>query len=112
MNKRFALDAADIRALAEGYGSCIASDQIMVTGQLVDFMYREPPDDDTDSGWRFLSGEETAEYTDDPANFGLYDVNTVANYDPDIIQHLSAPAFSAFERHHETGQLVAVEFPG
>ena len=75
-------------------------------------MYRELPDDDIDSGWRFFSGDETQEYADDPANFAIYDVNTIANYDPDIIEHLGAPAFSAFERHPETQEFVAVGFPG
>ena len=66
----------------------------------------------TDSGRRFFSGEETQEYADDPANFSLYDVNTMANYDPQIVAHLDAPAFSAFERHSETLEFVAVGFPG
>jgi hypothetical protein len=97
--KRFALDPSRFRPLAEGRGSCFATDRITVDGKRVGFMYRELPDDDIDSGWRFFSGEETQEYADDPANFAIYDVNTIANYDPDIIEHLDAPAFSAFERH-------------
>ena len=110
--KRCALDPSGLRALAEGRGSCLASDRITVAGQQIGFMYRELPDDDTDSGWRFFSGEETQEYADDPANFALHDVNTIANYDPDIIAHLDAPAYSAFERHPETREFVAVGFPG
>ena len=112
MTKRFALAASEIKALAEGRGSCIASDRITVAGLGVGFMYRESPDDDLDSGWRFFSGEESQEYADDPANFALYDVNTIANYDPDIIAHLDAPAFSAFERDAGTGDFVPVGFPG
>lgn len=112
MTKRFALGASDIKPLAEGRGSCVASDRITVAGNGIGFMYREPPDNDLDSGWRFFSGEESQEYAADPANFGLYDVNTIANYDPDIIAHLDAPAFSAFERSAETGVFMAVEFPG
>jgi hypothetical protein len=110
--KHFALAASDIKQLAPGRGSCFATDRITVDRRPVGFMYREPPDNDIDSGWRFFSGEETQEYADDPANSAIYDVNTIANYDPDIIEHLDAPAFSAFERHPETQAFVAVEFPG
>ena len=112
MMKRFALDPADLKPLAEGYGSCFASDRITVAGQRVGFMYRELPDNEIDSGWRFLSGEETPEYADDPANFALYDVNTIANSDPEIVPHLDAPAFSAFERDADTNVFVPMPFPG
>ena len=112
MSKRFAKAASEIKPLAEGRGSCIASDRITVAGQGVGFMYREPPDNDLDSGWRFFSGEESQEFADDPANFALYGVNTIANYDPDIIEYLDAPAFSAFEREARTGDFVPVDFPG
>jgi len=44
--------------------------------------------------------------------FAIYDVNTIANCDPDIIEYLDAPAFSAFERHLETREFVTVGFPG
>jgi hypothetical protein len=64
--KRFALDP--FQALAEGRGSCFA-DRVTVDGKPVGFIYRELPDDDIDSGWRFFSGEDTQEYADDPANF-------------------------------------------
>ncbi|WP_119301409.1 DUF2185 domain-containing protein [Dongia deserti] len=101
-----------MKPLAERRGSCIASNRITVDGQRVGFMYRELPDDDTDSGWRFFSSEETQAYADDPANFALYDVNTIANCDPDIIKYLDAAVFSAFERHPATNMFVPTAFPG
>jgi len=72
-------------------------------------MYREEPDTDFDSGWRFLSGLETDAYVNDLANVGLYDVNTIANYDPDVIPLLDATAGAAFERDDD-GRLVPVPF--
>jgi hypothetical protein len=110
--KRFALAASELKQIAPNRGSCIASDRITVAGQVVGFMYRDLPDNDIDSGWHFFSGEETQEYADDPANFAIYNVNTIANYDPDIVEHLDAPAFSAFERDPVTRKFVAVGFPG
>ena len=38
----------------------------------------------------------------------LYDVNTIANYDPEIIPFLDSPPGSAFERDAQTGEFVAV----
>jgi hypothetical protein len=109
-DSKFVLSASAIRALAEGRGSCIASDRITVDGKGVGFMFREAPCEATDSGWRFLSGEETQEYAQTPANFAIYDVNTIANYDPSIIDHLDAPVGSAFGRDAD-GTLLPEEMP-
>lgn len=98
----------EITPLAEGHGACFATDMITCVGEPVRFMYREPADFETDSGWRFTSGQETDEYMDDPANSGIYDVNTIANYDPDIIPFLEKPVGSAFERNEE-GEFVLVD---
>jgi hypothetical protein len=108
MKKRFAKMAGDIRPLACGLGGCLATDMITVDGMPVRFMYRERPDNDLDSGWRFFAGGETDEYIDNPANSGVYDVNTIANYDPDIIPHLEAPEGSAFERDDADQSFVEV----
>jgi len=62
-------------------------------------MYREHREEDPlDSGWRFFSGDESQEYADVPSNFEIYDVNTIANYDPDITEFLDSPPGSAFGR--------------
>jgi hypothetical protein len=98
MGKQYVLDAGEIRPLAPGRGSCIASDRITVDGQSVGYMYREKPDNELDSGWRFFAGDESQEYTEEPANFELYDLNTIANYDPEILQLLDAPIGSAYAR--------------
>jgi hypothetical protein len=54
--------------------------------------------DESLSGWAFMSGTETQAYLDDPSNTAIYSVNTIANYDPDIISFLNAPRGTAFER--------------
>jgi hypothetical protein len=74
-------------------------------------MYREEPDDEIDSGWRFFAGTESQEYLDDPDNMALYDVNTIANYDQSIVPLLDAPTGSAFERPVEAGAFVPTDFP-
>jgi hypothetical protein len=106
--KKFLLLPEQIRPLAEGHGACFATDHITVGGLPVGFMYREEPDSDSDSGWRFFSGKETQEYTEDPSHVDLHDVNTIANYDPSIVPLLDSAYGSAFERG-ANGQFVAVE---
>jgi len=110
MTKAFKLAASQIRPVAVGFGSCLASDRITVDGRPVGFMYREVPDSRADSGWRFFSGDETQEYSDDAAHFALYDVNTIANYDPSITEFLEAPPGSAFCRNAR-GEFEPEEMP-
>lgn len=98
MKKKFKLSAEQIQPLATGRGGCLATDMITVRGKPVGFMYREPPDTPEDSGWRFMSGLEDQDYMDDTDNLGVYDVNTIANYDPTIIPLLDEPEGSVFER--------------
>jgi hypothetical protein len=106
--KQFKLPAHRIcKDLVRQMGSCLASDRITVDGAPVGFMYREPPDGARDSGWRFLAGDESEAYLGNPDNFGLYDVNTIANYDPEIVPLVDAEIGCAFERHRKTGRLVA-----
>lgn len=106
--KRFRLRADQIRPIATGHGGCIATDMITCGGRKVGFMYREETERDFDSGWRFMSGCESQDYMDDADNHAMYDVNTIANYDPDIIPFLNAPARSVFERLNGTGPFVEV----
>lgn len=110
MAKVFGLAPLAIKQLAPGRGTCLATDHITVEMRPIRFMYRELPDNGGDSGWRFFSGEEPEEYVDDPKNIALYDVNTIANYDPAIIPYLDAPVFSAFERLPDTGTFIAAPF--
>lgn len=96
--KSLKLKPEDLKPLATGRGGCIASDMITVRGKPVGFMYREAGDNEMDSGWRFLSGLEDQDYMDDVDNHGIYDVNTIANYDPTVIPLLDSPPGSVFER--------------
>ena len=98
MTKAFRLSRAEMKPLAVGYGGCVATDRITVDGQLVGSMVRDEPQDPADSGWSFMAGTESQDYIDDFANAGVYDVNTIANYDPEIVPFLDAPVGSRFVR--------------
>lgn len=109
MQKNFALKAEQIRPLAKGYGGCIATDMITVEGRPVGYMVREEPVRPEDSGWCFMAGDESQDYMDEASHHGIYDVNTIANYCPDIIELLDTPAPCAFERN-ASGKLVAIPY--
>jgi hypothetical protein len=108
MTKEFKLTKDEIKQLVHGIGGCFATDMITVEGYPVRFMYREDPDNDIDSGWRFMSGFEDEIYMNNPENHAVYDVNTIANYDPAIIPLLDSPTGSVFERPEGTDQFVRV----
>lgn len=104
--KKLKLRREDLRTLVKGLGGCIASDAITVDGEPVRYMVRDEPRNAHDSGWSFFAGTESQAYMDDPANFAVYDVNTIANYDPDIVPLLGAKPGSRFERKKNEGPLV------
>ena len=108
MTKQFKLAASEIKPLVHGYGGCISSDMITVEGYPVRFMYRERPSNDLDSGWRFLSSFEDDQYMNNPDNHAVYDVNTIANYDPSIIPLLDSPVGSVFEKPDGASDFVRV----
>ena len=97
-NKNFKLEAEQIVRLIKPMGACFATDKITVEGELVYYMVREEPDDNMESGWHFFSGTEDQDYVDNPDNWALYDVNTIANYDKAIIPYLHYPMGSKLER--------------
>lgn len=96
--KAFKLSPEQIRQIIPNMGGGYASDRITVDGSPVGYMYREEPDNEVDSGWRFFAGDESQEYADTPDNFAIYEVNTICNYDPAVIPYLNAPCGSAFGR--------------
>lgn len=97
-DKNFKIKAEQILQLITPMGGCIATDKITVDGELVDYMIREKPDNELDSGWQFFSGTEDQDYVDDANNSAIYDVNTIANYDKAIIQYLDFPIGTQLER--------------
>ena len=101
--KRFAIPVEDLKELYQGEGpqGCVASDRILVDGARVGYCYRVTPDagDETwDSGWRFVAGDESDAYMDDPDRSGIYALNTLCNYDPDIIPLLDSEPGTAWSR--------------
>ena len=93
----FKIKKEDIKKLINMKGSCIASNKITVDGEKIGYMYREKPSNETDSGWRFFSGNEDEEYTNNPDNFNIFDLNTICNYDETIIPYLDSDINTSYE---------------
>lgn len=105
-NKQFFINGREGEVLLENWESsdgCIATDRITVDGLPVGYMYREKPEDGAwfggyDSGWRFTAGDESDEYMQTVENSGIYKLNTICQYDPDIVPLLHAPYGTAYIR--------------
>ena len=87
---------------------------VMATKKLVDeklpvrFMFREEGSAQ-DSGWRFFSGTEDQDYVDDPANIGIYDVETILGIDKSVRPYLSSAVGMAFEKGEGDATFRVVE---
>lgn len=85
-------------------GGCIATDSITVEGLPIVYMYRNEPINDLDSGWRFFSAIDDQAYIDDLNNSGIFDVNTIVNYDQSIIPYLDYPFGVKLEKDNNSGK--------
>ncbi len=98
MGKEFKHQKSQLVELVGPMGGCLATDRITVDGMTVGYMYRNKPINDEDSGWRFFEGNEDPEYIANNDHSDVYNVNTIANYDPTIIPYLNMPAGTKLER--------------
>lgn len=82
---------------------CMASDKITKQGYKVGFMYREEPMEGyPDSGWRFMAGDESDRYMNNPHHTHVFALNTLCNYDRDIIPYLKSEIGSVYIRINES----------
>lgn len=113
-DKRYFIAPEEIRPLLDDWfeaDACRASDRIIEDGCRVGYMYRERPNIPgiPDSGWRFVAGDENQDYMANPDNMGTYSLNTVCNYDPDIVPLLDSPYGTAYYRDGD-GQFQREDF--
>jgi hypothetical protein len=110
-DKKYRFTEDQIKPLALNRGSCYASDMITVEAFKVGFLYRQEPEFEGDSGWRFLTGFETDQYLDNINNFTKFDINWIVNCDPEILPYLDKPVGSAFGRDPAQGnKFVEIEY--
>ena len=77
----------------------MASAQVTEEKLKVGFMYREQPEEDLDSGWRFLSGNEDDAYLDNENNYGVFDVEFIVQLDPLVRNYIHLPVVTELERN-------------
>jgi hypothetical protein len=85
---------------------CYVTQRILKDGAKVGHLYREEPDNEKDSGWRFTANDETDEYMDDSKNVAFVSVGLVLSKDDSFIDLLDAPAGASFVRDPETQAFV------
>ena len=105
----FFIKAEDIKKIIENKQACIVSNKILVGGEKVGYMYREEPSKNfNDSGWRFFAGDEDDDYCEKSENFNIVELNTLANYDAEIINVLDAEIGASYEKD-KNGKLKKIE---
>jgi hypothetical protein len=67
---------------------CFVTNNILNEGQLVGYLYREEPDYDVDSGWRFTTGTETDEYMENADNSSYVSLGAVLREDDSFVSLL------------------------
>lgn len=107
MEKNYKISPSQIERLVPDIGYALVTDMVTVEGKSVDYMVRNDPEREDDSGWIFYGGGETQEYIDNPNNTSLMSINTIANYDLEIIKFLTYPIGTEIERD-ESGKLKVI----
>jgi hypothetical protein len=87
---------------------CFVTQRILSDGAKVGYLYREEPDNENDSGWRFTANDESDEYMDNPKNIAFVSVGLVLSKDDSFIDLLDAPTGASFARDARTQAFVPV----
>jgi hypothetical protein len=78
----------------------LVSRRVVEDGEPVRWLYRQPPHNDRDSGWRVFAGDESQDYLDDPGNCRIVVLRELLERDRTLETVLRAPEGSAFEREN------------
>ena len=93
----------------KNFGYVIATKMIVDQKRKVRFMYRQKPDNEQDSGWRFFCGDEDDEYVNCPQNIAIYDVESILAIDKSITPYLNSAIGTAFERENENTSFLMLK---
>lgn len=87
---------------------CFVTNNILYEGRQVGYLYREEPDYDDDSGWRFTAGDETDEYMEDSDNSSYVSLGAVLREDDSCLELLDREAGVAFAKD-DKGNFVELD---
>lgn len=65
------------------------------------FMLRDYPDGEGDSGWAILSGYEDDDFLSDSENFQIVSIGLILNIDDSILEFIQEPPLCAYEKNDE-----------
>ena len=91
---------------------CLVSVRVLHDGEPIGSLYRETPEQEDDSGWRILAGDETDDYFDDEDAVAYVSLGAVLNRDDAILPLLDTAPGSSFQREAGTDRFVADEPDG
>ncbi len=74
----------------------------------IGFCYRDDPETNIDSGWRFLYGDEDEEYLDNPTNCQAVYPEEMLSINPALDVILAAPVHTEFEWDDEHQMYVEI----
>lgn len=75
---------------------CFVTNNILYDNQQIGYFYREEPDNDDDSGWRFTTGAETDEYMSNSENLSYVSLGAVLREDDSCLPLLERDAGVAY----------------
>ncbi|MBW8468970.1 MAG: DUF2185 domain-containing protein [Thiobacillus sp.] len=93
----------DVNLVERYVQCCFVTARVLDDGVRVGYLYRETPDDEEDSGWRIMAGDESDDYMDDSKNLAYVSLGAVLSRDDAFRDLLDAPVGSAFARNAGTG---------
>ncbi|GHT26364.1 hypothetical protein FACS189432_00630 [Bacteroidia bacterium] len=76
----------------------------------IGYCYRESPENNIDSGWRFLYGDEDEEYLDNPTHSEAVYPEDMLSINPALDVLLAAPVGSEFEWDEEQQIYVEIAY--
>ncbi|MES2319055.1 MAG: DUF2185 domain-containing protein [Pseudomonadota bacterium] len=88
---------------------CYVTNRVLKDGAKVGYLYREAPDNERDSGWRFTANDESDEYMDDSKNTVFVSVGAVLSKDDSFIHLLDSPEGSSFAFDARTQSFTALD---
>ncbi|WP_198588669.1 immunity protein Imm33 domain-containing protein [Alloalcanivorax mobilis] len=99
-----------VPALPDRYlARCLVTNKVLREGEPVGYLYREEPDQDDDSGWSFLAGDETEDYLEDTANAAYVSLGAVLTVDDGFIDLLDREPGCAFVKDENGGFVEVVD---
>lgn len=87
---------------------CFVTNSVLYDGKPVGYLYREDPDYDDDSGWRFTAGDETDEYMENADNSSYVSLGAVLREDDSFVDLLDSSPGKAFVKNDE-GKFVEID---